>query len=72
MPETVVPYLRFLEIRQRRQRVAAELARRPGSSCNGESSDGEPLTIDCEALGDEHCGTRTQAAVVLGQKSPSA
>lgn len=57
MPGTVVPYERFLEIRQRRTRVVTELARRPGSFANEVSRDGEPLTIDCEALIDKHCGT---------------
>ena len=41
LPETVVPYERFVEVRERRGRVAAELARRPRSSPNGDSHDGD-------------------------------
>ena len=52
MSETVVPYKRFVEVRQRRQQVAAELAPRSGSLPNGDSRHGEPPTIDSEAVAD--------------------
>lgn len=70
MPGTVVPYERFLEIRQRRERVVAEPAPRPGSRPNGDSHDGEPPTIDCADLIDKRCGTPTQAAVASRQVRP--
>jgi hypothetical protein len=41
LPETVVPYERFIEVRERRGRVAAELARPPRSSPPGDSHDGD-------------------------------
>ena len=47
---TVVPYKRFVEVRQRRRQVAAELALRSGSLQNGDSHHGEPPPIDCEAV----------------------
>jgi hypothetical protein len=51
MSETVVvPYKRFVEVRQRRRQVAAELALRSGSLPNGDSHHGEPPPIDCEAV----------------------
>ena len=62
MPDTIVPYARFLEIRQRRQRVAAEMTRQAIATPNGDSRDGQPAIIDCEAVSDEHCGTRSARA----------
>jgi hypothetical protein len=59
MSDTIVPYARFLEIRQRRRRVVEELARRDIATPNGDSPDAQPVTIDDAALGDQHCGTRT-------------
>ncbi|MGE5243521.1 MAG: hypothetical protein ACM3SQ_04775 [Betaproteobacteria bacterium] len=70
MPGTVVSYERFLEIRQRRERVVAELARQPGPFVNRDSRDGELTTIDCKPVIDTHCGTRTQPAVVAREKNP--
>jgi hypothetical protein len=72
MPGSVVRYERFLEIRQRRKRVVAELARQPGSMRNEDSRDAAPLTIDCEPVIDKHCGTRTQTTVALRRKNPLA
>lgn len=72
MPGTVVPYERFVEIRQRGKGMAGELAARHGAMPNGDSRDGEPPTIHCEALIDKHCGTRTQTAVALRRKNPLA
>jgi hypothetical protein len=73
MPGTVVPYERFVEIRQRGKRMAGELAAQHEAMLNGDSRDGcEPPTIHCEALIDKHCGTRTQTAVALRRKNPLA
>ena len=58
MSNTIVPYARFLEIRQRR-RFVEELARRAVAAPTGDSTDAQPVTIDDAALGDEDCGTRT-------------
>jgi hypothetical protein len=59
MRNTVVPYTRFLEIRQRRQRV---FANQPTLQPVGTPNDGprrrETMTIKCEARSDEQCGTR--------------
>ena len=62
MPDTVVPYARFLEIRQRRRRVVAELTQQVVAAPNGDSLDRQPVTIDSEALRVEHCGTRSPLA----------
>lgn len=72
MSETIVPYERFLEIRRRRNQVVLDLGPGPGSLSTGDSHDGEPPTIDCEAVIDIHGGTRTQTAVVSCQTGPSA
>jgi hypothetical protein len=37
MSETVVPYQRFLEIRQRRERVTAELTKQPFAPAAGDA-----------------------------------
>jgi hypothetical protein len=57
MPGIIVPYARFVEIRQRRQRVAAELARGVATP-NGDSLDAQSVTVDAESRSDEQCGTR--------------
>ena len=59
MSDTIVPHVRFLEIRQRRRRAVEEQARHDIAPPNGDSLDAQPVTIDTAALGDEHCGTRT-------------
>src|SRR5437660_3496982 len=56
MTDIIVPYARFVEIRQRRQRVAAELARRDVATPNGDSLDALSVTVDDEPRSDEHCG----------------
>jgi hypothetical protein len=61
MSNTIVPYARFLEIRQRR-RFVEELARRAVAAPTGDATDAQPVTIDDAALGDDHCGTRTAPA----------
>ena len=72
MSGSVVPYERFVAIRQRRERVVAELARQSGSTRGEESCDAAPVTIDCEPVIDEHCETGTQTAVAMHRKTPSA
>jgi hypothetical protein len=72
MPGSVVPYERFVEIRQRRTRVVAELALPPGSMRDEDPRDAPPVTIDCEAVIDTDCGTRTQTVVAMRRKNPSA
>ena len=62
MPGFIIPYVRFLEIRQRRQRVAAELTRPAVATANGDPLNGLLVTIDCEALSDEHGATRSTLA----------
>jgi len=62
VPGSNIPYSRFLEIRRRRQRVAAELTRPAVATANGDSLNGLLVTIDCEALSDEHGGTRSALA----------
>jgi hypothetical protein len=47
---TLVLYARFLEVRERRQRVAVELEREPAATPHGASHDGQLPTIECEAL----------------------
>ena len=51
MPETIVPYAKFLEIRQRRQRVVAELRRRAVATATG-----DPLATGSaeDGVGPEH------------------
>jgi hypothetical protein len=66
MSETVVPYGRFVEVRQRRQRVAADLALRPRPLPN-DSHDRELATIDGEAVAEKPLATPTQTAVALPQ-----
>jgi hypothetical protein len=70
MSETVVTYERFEEVRQRRRRVAAELALRPGSVPSRESQDGELPTIDCAPVVHKPSETRRQTAVVLRPMRP--
>jgi hypothetical protein len=70
MPGFIVPYSRFLEIRQRRQRVAAELTRQAVSTANGDSSAGHLVTIDCEARSDGDGGTRSALAPTGVQEAP--
>ena len=72
MSETIVPYERFLEIRQRRNRVVVELVPPPGSVPDGDPHDGELPAIECEAVIDPDGGVRTQAAVVSRQTRPSS
>jgi len=62
MPGFIITYSRFLEIRQRRQRVATELTRRAVATANGDSPGGHPVTIDCEVFSDEHGGARPALA----------
>jgi hypothetical protein len=55
MPETIIiPYSRFLEIRQRRRRMLAELTQQVTATPGGVPLRSQPVTIDCEAVGDEH------------------
>ena len=69
MPGTVVPYKRFVAIRQRGKRTAGEPAAQHGAMPNGDSRDGERPTIHREALIDKHCGTRAQTSVALRRKN---
>ena len=52
-PDTVVPYSTFMEVRQRRQRVTAELLRQNVAADGGDGGDPEkpePPTKDAEAV----------------------
>jgi hypothetical protein len=70
MAETVIPYERFLEIRQRRQRVVAEPTAGLASLPNGD--DGDPVTIDCEVLTDKLGEKLTETAAVRRRENPVA
>lgn len=66
MPDTVVPYARFLEIRQRGQRVGVELPRQPVATLNGH--DYQAVAIDCEVLSnDAYHGTGSALAPSAAQ-----
>jgi hypothetical protein len=54
---TVVPYARFLEVRQRRHRVVAEL-RHPSLGNRLRTDRPRPLIVDAEPSRDKQCGTR--------------
>ena len=58
MPGTVVPYERFLEIRQRRNRVATKLTAQPVQAMIEEVLDHHAVLVDCTAPNNEQCGTR--------------
>ena len=63
MAGTIVLYTRFLEVRQRRQRVVTELARQPVATPNGHSHDGQAVTLDRAAVAaNQSCGTRSTPA----------
>lgn len=49
MPGTIVPYARFVEIRERRSRVAVELTE-PPMPAEGDLPDRHPVVIDGEAF----------------------
>ena len=49
-PDTVVPYSTFIEVRQRRQRVTAELLRQNVAVDGGDPEKPEPPTSDTEAV----------------------
>jgi hypothetical protein len=60
MAGTLVPNARFLEVRQRRQRVRLELARPPAAPAPPGGPLRHPLSAsDRETLDDERCGTRS-------------
>jgi hypothetical protein len=56
---TVVPYSRFLELRERLERVRAALTRQPAAPPLGDSLRAQPIVIDCEAIRDKRCGTES-------------
>ena len=57
MAGTLVSYARFLEVRERRQQVVAEFMHLSTDRGHADRPP-PPLTIDCEPLRDELCGTR--------------
>jgi hypothetical protein len=61
MPDTIVPYARFLEIRQRQQRVMAELTRHPVAAPNGDATVDEPRRLNAP---DERRGLAPPTSVV--------
>jgi hypothetical protein len=60
MSNAVVPYMRFLEVRRRRQRVHLELTRTAVAPANADSLPPEPPGV-AGAIADAECGTRTEA-----------
>ena len=62
MPENVVPYEIFVEIRQRRKRMEAELMIRPVTTPTDDGLAGHGVTNEDEAMGDRGCGTRSTLA----------
>lgn len=58
MPGTLVPYQRFLEIRQRRNHAAASPMEQPVQVVAGDVPDDRAVTLHGEAT-DEQCGTRS-------------
>jgi len=62
MPGAIVPYARFLEVRQRRQGAVTELARQPVTTPNEHSRDGHAVTLECAAVASQSCGTRSDPA----------
>jgi hypothetical protein len=63
MTDIVVPYTRFLEIQQRRLRVAAEPAGPTVAIADNMSAAGEPAVVECEGPNNDGCGTRSVVAV---------
>jgi len=63
MPGPIVPYARFLEVRQRRQGAVTEPARQPVATPHGHSRDGDAVTLDCAAVASQSCGTRSDPAI---------
>ena len=50
---SLVPYARFLEIRQRRADVRAEISRQPVAPPPVDSREREVVVIDCEGVADK-------------------
>jgi hypothetical protein len=58
MRGTVVSYERFLEIRQRRNRVTTKPTVQPVQTMIEEVLDHHAVLVDCTAPNNEECGTR--------------
>lgn len=60
----IVPYERFLEVRQRRQRVMTDLSR----SAAADDGESQPQFVNVASepvVTDNHCGTRSDSAVAI-------
>jgi hypothetical protein len=62
MRETIVPYDRFLEVRERRLRVRAEIAELGIDAPDGVRGEHGPAVIDVDVLSDDLCDTRVWRA----------
>jgi hypothetical protein len=62
MPGIVVPYERFVEIRQLRRRVTAKLAEQSAHMVSDAVVDDRAGAVDLKPLNDEQCGTQATLA----------
>lgn len=71
VPDSVVPYERFLEVRQRRQGVLIVTTPSPGPPRSEDPVEGESVTMDCEILTDRRGEAPTKTAAIVRPKNPS-
>jgi hypothetical protein len=66
MSVTVVPYSRFLEVRERRRRIVAEVMDVSAGDHRPDAAPASPLTIDCAPQRAEPSGTVREAEILPG------